>query len=102
VAQDRAGDSGEHRFGVPDRPGRQVLQPVRAPVADRLGDRPAVRRRQSHQQATDEIPERGAGLAAIEHTRHVTLQVFQQRELIAVGYGRSGGRRVKVFRHSPS
>ena len=48
VVQGPAGHTGQDRFGVPGRPGQQVLQPVRAPVPDRLSDGPAVRRRQTH------------------------------------------------------
>lgn len=44
VADDPAGDAGQDRVGVPDRPGQQVLQPVQASAARRLADRPSSSR----------------------------------------------------------
>lgn len=42
MVQDVAAHVVAHRLCFPDRPGQQVLQPVRAGVPGMLGDRPAV------------------------------------------------------------
>jgi len=63
---------------VPDRPGQQVLQPVRAAVPERLGDAPAVVVLQFHQQPGCHLAGGLAGLPPRKAPRHLPEQVLQQ------------------------
>jgi hypothetical protein len=45
-----------HRVGVPNGAGQQVLRPVRARLTGMLGERPAIRSRQSGQQPEHKRP----------------------------------------------
>jgi hypothetical protein len=60
---------------VPDRSRQQVLQPVRPPMAHRLGDRPAVVIVQFHQQPADHLPAALPGLPPGKAPGHPSQQV---------------------------
>ena len=92
----------QHQLLVPHRAGQEMLQLMRAPVPDRLPDRPAVLVFQFHEQAIYHL---GAGLPGLPPGKapgHFGEQVRQQlRADIIIGYrGSSGCRIVHVF-HKP-
>jgi hypothetical protein len=62
---------------VPDRPGQQVLHPVRAGVAGVLGERPAVLARQVGQQPAHERPGSPARLHPRKPARDPAQQLVQ-------------------------
>lgn len=63
---------------VPDRPGQQMLQPVRTTVPDRLGDAPAVVILQLHQQPVHHLTRGLAGLPTWKTPCHLLKPVSQQ------------------------
>ena len=65
------------RVGVPHRPAKQVLQPIRGGVPDMLGDRPAVRPRQLGQQPGHELPHPPPRLHPSEPTGNSTHQLLE-------------------------
>jgi hypothetical protein len=64
---------------VPHRPAEQMLHPIRAGVADLLGDRPAVLARQVGQQPAHERPGPPAWLHPAEPARDPAQQLVQAR-----------------------
>jgi hypothetical protein len=64
---------------VPDRPRQHVLQPVRAAVPDRLGDRLAVVIIQFHQQPVHHLAAALPGLPPGKPPGYPSQQVRQQR-----------------------
>jgi hypothetical protein len=86
---------------VPDRTGQQVLQPVRAAVPDRLGDRPAVVIVQLHQQPAHHLAAALPGLPPGKAPGHPPQQVRQRRGPGLIGYRGSSGCRVLVVSHKP-
>ena len=71
---------------VPDRPGQQMLQPVRATVPGRLGDAPAVIVLQLHQQPVHHLAGGLPGLPAREAPRHLPEQVLRQDTRLVIRY----------------
>ncbi|OAP23997.1 hypothetical protein A4R44_05150 [Amycolatopsis sp. M39] len=65
--------------GVPDRPRQQVPHPVRGPVPDPLGDRPAIRPRQPGQQTPHEPRRAAAGHDTPEPARDPGERLTQHR-----------------------
>ena len=70
---------------IPDRPGQQMLQPVRATVPDRLGDAPAVVVLQLHQQSVYHLAGGLAGLPPRKTPCHLPEQVLQQNMRLLIG-----------------
>ena len=71
--------------------GEQVLQAVRAGVADGLREHPAVDILQLHQQLLDRLPEGRAGLTAGKATGHNAHQVLEQPAVPVMRCRRRGG-----------
>jgi site-specific DNA recombinase len=87
---------------VPDRPGQQVLQPVRPAMPGRLGDRPAVVIVQLHQQPAHHLAAGLTGLPPGKTPGHPPQQIRQQRGPGIIGYRGSSGCRVLIVSHNPS
>ena len=88
---------------VPDRPGQQMLQPVRATVPGRLGDAPAITVLQLHQQAVHHLTGDLAGLPPRKTPRHLPEQVLQQQDTrLVIRYRGSSGCRFLIVCHDSS
>ena len=75
---------------VPHGAREQVLEPVRAPMPQGLGQRPAVRILQLHQQALGHLPKRSPGLPAGKAASRPAHQVLEPLSILLVRYGGRG------------
>jgi hypothetical protein len=86
---------------VPDRPGQQVLQPVRPAMPERLGGGPAVVIVQFHQQAAHHLAAALPGFPPGKAPGDLSQQVRQQRGPGIIGYRGSSDCHVLIVSHKP-
>jgi len=79
VLDDVAADVVADRVGVPDRPGQQMLHPVRAGLTGVFGDRPTVLPGQFGQQPGDERPDPPPRLHPSEPGRDPAHQLVEHQ-----------------------
>jgi hypothetical protein len=97
---DRPGGGGiQHGPFVPGGAGEEVLQAVRAGVADGLGQAPAVDLLQFHQQALGHLPEGGPRLAAGKAAGQAAHQALEQVLVPGMRYRWRGSRRGLILSH---
>ena len=92
----------KHRLLVPYRAGEQMVQAVRALLADRLGQAPAVHVLEFHQDAPGHPRERLAGLTAGEAAGHRGQQAPERGLVAFVVYRDRNGRLALMLCHNTS